>query len=276
MFTVYITMYLGDMMPPFYMGSTSFARLAKGYHGSVSSAKWAAIWKEEIKHNPYLFKTQAIPDATADTAKEIVSVERDWQRLFDVVNDPDFLNEAYANCGFVSTPESQAKAQETKMRTGTLARQPETRAKIGDANRGRKLPPVKPETKEKLSRAGKGRILTDEHKARIAVANTGKTYSDEARAKISAAGKGRVLSEDHKAKIVGTGRTHTDETKVRMRESALNRASGAMPKCAKEPRSDETREKIRQANLGKTWSPEKRAKIADAKARSRAARRLAS
>lgn len=270
MFTVYITTYLGDRMPPFYMGSTSFARLAKGYHGSVSSAKWSGIWKEEIKNNPHLFKTQAIPDATAETAKEIVAVERDWQKLFDVVNDPDFINEAYANRGFVSTPESQAKAQETKIRTGTLSRQPETRAKIGDANRGRKMPPVKPETKEKLSLAGKGRILTDEHKARIAASNTGKTLSDEAKAKISSAHTGKTLSENHKAKIVGTGRTHPDETKARMREAALTRTSGAMPVTAKDPRSDETREKIRQANLGKTWSPEKRAKIAEAKARSRA------
>ena len=43
----------------------------------------------------------------------------------------------------------------------------ETRNKIGDANRGRKLPPVSIETRLKISEAGKGRILSDESKKKL-------------------------------------------------------------------------------------------------------------
>ena len=43
----------------------------------------------------------------------------------------------------------------------------ETRRKIGDANRGRKLPPVTDATRKKLSEAGKGRKLSDESRKKL-------------------------------------------------------------------------------------------------------------
>ncbi len=43
----------------------------------------------------------------------------------------------------------------------------ETRKKIGDANRGRKLPPVSIETRIKIGEASKGRILSDESKKKL-------------------------------------------------------------------------------------------------------------
>ena len=39
MFVLYLTTYSGNRLPPFYVGSTSSSKIARGYHGSVSSEK---------------------------------------------------------------------------------------------------------------------------------------------------------------------------------------------------------------------------------------------
>jgi len=73
---------------------------------------------------------------------------------------------------------------------------PEVRVKIGNANRGRKLPPISEETRRKLSVASTGRKLppkSPEAKAKISAANRGRKkppMSIETRAKLSSALKG--------------------------------------------------------------------------------------
>ena len=56
-YCVYLTHYSGDILPPYYVGSSSFKSLQNGYKGSVGSKKYKTIWDQEIKNNPHLFKT---------------------------------------------------------------------------------------------------------------------------------------------------------------------------------------------------------------------------
>lgn len=110
---------------------------------------------------------------------------------------------------------------------GTLAA--ESRKKIGDANRGRKMPPshkekriafltgrkASAETRAKMSVSGMGRVshtrgvpLSEETKAKISAANKdqvpwtqGKKHSEETRAKISAWQIGRKMSGEARANM---------------------------------------------------------------------------
>lgn len=71
----------------------------------------------------------------------------------------------------------------------------------------------------------KGVPITDEHKAAISRANTGKKLSEETKRKLSEAHAGKVLSNEHKKKISegGKGRICTAEQKERLRQSNLNK-----------------------------------------------------
>lgn len=57
MYCTYLTVYYGNKLPSFYIGSTSVKNIQKGYRGTVSSLEYKSVWKLELKHNPQLFKT---------------------------------------------------------------------------------------------------------------------------------------------------------------------------------------------------------------------------
>lgn len=72
-YCVYLTSYSGNKLPQFYIGSTSIAKIERGYKGSVSSKTYKEIWKNELKNNPKLFKTKIISyhtDRISATQKE--------------------------------------------------------------------------------------------------------------------------------------------------------------------------------------------------------------
>lgn len=55
-YCVYLTIYSGSKLPPFYIGSGTLDKiLNKGYRGSVTSKQFKKIWSQELKfyHNPY-------------------------------------------------------------------------------------------------------------------------------------------------------------------------------------------------------------------------------
>jgi len=118
-YCTYFTFYLGNLLPPFYIGSTSVYRLHKGYHGSPSSSKYKDIWYQEIKNHPHLFRTFII-EYTDDMVHKLKS-EYTWQVKFDAVNSPLFINMSYAGGRMIPTPEGVAKALETKKRKGVLS-----------------------------------------------------------------------------------------------------------------------------------------------------------
>lgn len=106
---------------------------------------------------------------------------------------------------------------------------PETRAKIGKANRGRRR---SPETRAKMSAAQRIAQNTPEARERHRTAWLGRNHTPETRAKMSAANQGpnhpqfgTRHSEEWKAHIAagGRGRKHSPETIAKMQESARDR-----------------------------------------------------
>lgn len=60
MYCTYLTMYTGDKLPKWYIGSSSVKNIEKGYVGSVNSKKYKVIWFSEIKENRNLFRTRIL------------------------------------------------------------------------------------------------------------------------------------------------------------------------------------------------------------------------
>ncbi len=93
-FVVYLTVYNGTKLPPYYIGSSTEDKVNKGYHGTVLSKKWKTIYKEELKNNPFLFRTSIL--SWHDTRQAALEEERRIQIELDVVNSHEYFNEAIA------------------------------------------------------------------------------------------------------------------------------------------------------------------------------------
>lgn len=94
-FCVYLTIYKGNKMPMFYIGSSSVIRVNKGYHGSVSSKEYKRIWDSEIKNNPCLFKTIII--SMCDTKNDAILKERFFQTQLKVNKSIMYINKNIAS-----------------------------------------------------------------------------------------------------------------------------------------------------------------------------------
>ena len=94
MFVVYLTHYTGDKLPPWYIGSSSEARVNEGYTGSVTSRKWSDIYYKELEENKYLFKTRIL--SRHKTRDEAVTEEHRLQRMHKVATNSLYFNESYA------------------------------------------------------------------------------------------------------------------------------------------------------------------------------------
>jgi hypothetical protein len=99
---VYLTVYRGNRLPPFYIGSSSKPQdiLAGKYHGSVTSGKYKGIWRRERSDNPHLFKTIILQHFSSN--KEAVLREREIQEFFHVADNPMYINMSVANGGGLS------------------------------------------------------------------------------------------------------------------------------------------------------------------------------
>lgn len=94
MFCVYWTYYSGNLLPKFYIGSSSISKIQKGYKGSVKSKLYHSIWKSEIKNNPHLFSVFVIKYFS--TRIEALEFELQLQIIYDVVKNPNFINQSLA------------------------------------------------------------------------------------------------------------------------------------------------------------------------------------
>jgi hypothetical protein len=106
---------------------------------------------------------------------------------------------------FNPTPEVRAKIRAAKMGRVLSA---ETRAKIGDASRGR-VPTE--DTKAKLSASLSGVKKSPEHAARVGLAQQGKVISAESRAKMSEAAKNRSEKTRENMAAAQRGKRHSDD-----------------------------------------------------------------
>lgn len=94
LYCVYLTVYRGSELPMFYIGSSSVARIDQGYHGSISSKQYMAIYKIEVKRNPHLFKTIIIK--RFETRIAALEKELKLQKYLKVVKSPMYMNRTYA------------------------------------------------------------------------------------------------------------------------------------------------------------------------------------
>lgn len=93
-YCVYLTVYYGNKMPMYYIGSSSVDKVQQGYRGSVASIKYRDIWVEEIANNPNLFKTFIVKQFT--DRKDATDYEHSVQRKLDVIRSPMYINQSYA------------------------------------------------------------------------------------------------------------------------------------------------------------------------------------
>jgi len=78
----------------FYIGSSTVKKVENGYHGSVQSKKYESIWKQELKNNPHLFKTNIVSIHDADDVAR--NKELNLQKKLNVVKSTMYINESYA------------------------------------------------------------------------------------------------------------------------------------------------------------------------------------
>lgn len=91
-FCTYLTIYRGNLLPPFYIGYTSANKIRKGYRGTVTSSEYRDIWKKEQQQNPHLFVTIIL---TYHKTREEASIKETYfQKHFNVHINPLYTNKS--------------------------------------------------------------------------------------------------------------------------------------------------------------------------------------
>lgn len=119
MFVTYLTVYSGDKLSAFYIGSTTADRIASGYHGSVRSSAYRDVWTSELKEHPEFFESRVL--TTHETRDESLLEEERIQKMFDVVRSPVFMNMSYARGKFIN-PGKWSEETKAKMSASAKAR----------------------------------------------------------------------------------------------------------------------------------------------------------
>ena len=117
-YVTYLTVYSGNKLPPFYIGSSSLTNVNNGYRGSVTSKKYGITWKEEIKNNPQLFKTIII--SKHNTRQEALDKEFVLQTKLNVVMSPMYINLSFATKkGFFGNSDLLSEMNKQRIKNGT-------------------------------------------------------------------------------------------------------------------------------------------------------------
>lgn len=94
-YITYLTIYSGDKLPPFYIGSTYLEKhIDDHYHGTVKSKKYKEIYDQELQEHPELFDSCIIGEF--NSRQEATFCELYYQKLYNVVESDVFFNMAYA------------------------------------------------------------------------------------------------------------------------------------------------------------------------------------
>ena len=94
-YCVYLTVYHGNKLPMYYIGSSSILRIENGYRGSITSRRYKNIWQQELKEHPELFKIYIIKPFTE--RKEATAYENYLQNYFKVIISSMYVNQAVAS-----------------------------------------------------------------------------------------------------------------------------------------------------------------------------------
>lgn len=186
-YVIYLTEYLGDKLPRWYIGSTYKDNIIKNnYNGSPRSKKWKNLYEEEQTYNKHLFRTEILYECYDREAA--IDIERKFQIHAKAVEREDYMNMSYAGGSFgkcnLTTPESIVKGLETKRKNGNNICKEQTKIKISQSNKGKKM---SEEAKTKMSVNGKGKIMPDSMKEKTSNRMKGNKLSEETKSKIGLA-----------------------------------------------------------------------------------------
>lgn len=95
-YCVYLVTYNGNLLPKYYIGSSSVKKVASGrYFGSIRSIKWKEKFKFELINNPHLFSIEILSkhESRIDALKEELS----QQKINNVVSSDKYFNESFAS-----------------------------------------------------------------------------------------------------------------------------------------------------------------------------------
>jgi hypothetical protein len=123
-YCTYLTIYSGNKLPPFYIGSTSVEKISSGYCGSVKSATYKDAWNSELICNKALFRTVIL--SVHKTRKEAFDRENYMHKKLRVVQNPLYINQATAAGVFGFMPKESIE----KMRQVKIANGKKTGAKV--------------------------------------------------------------------------------------------------------------------------------------------------
>lgn len=94
MYIVYLTIYLGNDMPSYYIGSTTMIQYNKGYLGSVKSKLYRDKFKSARVNSPELFDTVILE--SLDSRELAFEREKFWQVRVSAHKNPIYINMALA------------------------------------------------------------------------------------------------------------------------------------------------------------------------------------
>jgi group I intron endonuclease len=244
----------------FYIGSSSNIKKRWAQYKGLHCGSQPKLYRSLLKHgvNNHVFKVEV--ECAVD---ELYEWEYYYSNYYNsIINGLNCQVPSFGSIKPITSEETRLKLSKSK--TGNenwvgKVHSLETKAKIGDAHRGKVL---SAETRAKISHYAKNRpaeVCFKISEALIGRAswNKGKKMTDETKAKLSESHKGKKLSDEHKAKIGngGKGRKHSEESKLKL--SLSNKG---------QIRSEEARQKMRDAwKKGRVISEETRKKQSESR-----------
>lgn len=146
--------------------------------------------------------TESLVFSFVEATTDLAAAEQRWIDLLDSVES------GFNVCPDAGTAGTLPKTAEHKAKIGAahrgMKRSDEARARISEAMSGKKRKPLSDAQKAKISAAKKGRPMSDAAKAKLSAFRSGVSTgpcSDQRRENIRAAKLGKPLSEFHKQRI---------------------------------------------------------------------------
>lgn len=184
LYCVYLTIYRGNKLPPFYIGSTSVAKAKGTYRGSVSSKDYKELWKTEMSNNPELFDIKII--SYHQTRKDALDKEDYFHVKLGVKDNPLYINKARAIGCF-----------------GVFK--------------------ITPEVKEKMSLASMGKKKSESHRNNIAEANRKKAKDSEFLKKLASAERTKEWNANISKSLKGKKKTKEHCEKLSKAQKMIKR-----------------------------------------------------
>jgi hypothetical protein len=202
---VYLTIYRGPNLPPFYIGSTTVDKVKLGYHGSVSSRKYRNIWKSELKSNPERFTTKIVKEYS--TRKQATEAERKLQIALKVVKSPLYANQA------VAAPNGYCGADFKGANSPKFGKPVSkgTRAKISAAKKGIKTGPNSAKGLAGKKNGMFGKKRTEEERIKMSIAHSNRSKEDN----IKSYSRKKGLAELNKLREAGKKRVGANNPMAR-------------------------------------------------------------